>query len=118
MLTGTCSACGGRAEVSETFAGLKLRCKACGKGWVPVDISEAWKHKEKRGYFFGAHDVNRVQFSVGRDIQLSPRQHGERLNYFIYPYVELGGKEYSNVANAFSFSDLKRVQQASTGTNQ
>ena len=88
------------------------------RGWVPVDISEAWKHKEKRGYFFGAHDVNRVQFSVGRDIQLSPIQHGERLNYFIYPYVELGGKEYSNVANAFSFSDLKRVQQASTGTNQ
>ena len=23
-------------------------------GWVPVDISEAWKHQEKRDYFFGA----------------------------------------------------------------
>jgi hypothetical protein len=29
-------------------------------GWVPIDISEAWKHPEKHDYFFGAHDVNRV----------------------------------------------------------
>jgi len=87
------------------------------RGWVPVDISEAWKHQEKRDYFFGAHDVNRVQFSVGRDVQLSPRQHGERLNYFVYPYVELDGKEYSNVANAFSFADVKNVQQASAEAN-
>jgi len=24
-----------------------------GKGWIPVDISEAWKHPEKRDCFFG-----------------------------------------------------------------
>jgi transglutaminase-like putative cysteine protease len=82
------------------------------RGWVPVDISEAWKHQDKRDYFFGAHDVNRVQFSVGRDIELSPRQKGERLNYFVYPYVELGGKEYSNVANAFSFAEAGAAQQS------
>jgi hypothetical protein len=34
---------------------------AGGKGWIPVDISEAWKHQEKRDYFFGSHDVNRIQ---------------------------------------------------------
>ena len=39
-------------------------------GWVPVDISEAWKAKEKAGYFFGSVDANRVQFSTGRDITL------------------------------------------------
>ena len=88
------------------------------RGWVPVDISEAWKHKEKTDYFFGAHDVNRVQFSMGRDIQLSPKQHGERLNYFVYPYVELDGKEYSNVVNAFSFADVKTVQQASAKSSE
>jgi transglutaminase-like putative cysteine protease len=76
------------------------------RGWFPVDISEAWKHQEKKEYFFGAHDVNRVQFSVGRDIQLSPVQHGERVNYMIFPYVELGGDPYPNVANAISFSDI------------
>jgi transglutaminase-like putative cysteine protease len=75
-------------------------------GWVPVDISEAWKHQEKHDYFFGAHDVNRVQFTEGRDLQLAPRQQGTPLNYFIYPYVEVDGKEYANVSNDFSFQDV------------
>jgi transglutaminase-like putative cysteine protease len=76
------------------------------RGWFPVDISEAWKHQEKKDYFFGAHDVNRVQFSVGRDLQLNPAQHGDRVNYLIFPYVELDGEPYPNVANAISFSDI------------
>ncbi len=75
-------------------------------GWVPVDISEAWKHPEKHDYFFGAHDVNRVQFTAGRDLKLRPAQAGPPLNYFIYPYVEIGGKEYPNVSIAFSFEDI------------
>ena len=75
-------------------------------GWVPVDISEAWKHQEKHDYFFGAHDVNRMQFTQGRDLKLAPPQAGEPLNYFVYPYVEIGGKEYPNVSIAFSFEDV------------
>jgi transglutaminase-like putative cysteine protease len=74
-------------------------------GWVPVDISEAWKHPEKHDYFFGAHDVNRVQFTEGRDLKLVPAQEGGPLNYFVYPYVEAGGKEHPNVSIAFSFED-------------
>jgi transglutaminase-like putative cysteine protease len=77
-----------------------------GKGWIPVDISEAWKHPEKRDYFFGSHDVNRIQFSMGRDLRLSPAQEGKARNYFVYPYVEVDGKEYSNVAMDFSFADV------------
>ena len=77
-----------------------------GKGWIPVDISEAWKHPEKRDYFFGSHDLNRVQFSMGRDLRLSPPQEGKPLNYFVYPYVEVDGKEYPNVSLAFSFQDV------------
>jgi Transglutaminase-like superfamily len=77
-----------------------------GKGWIPVDISEAWKHPEKRDYFFGSHDDNRMQFSMGRDLTLSPEQDGKTLNYFVYPYVEVDGKEYSNVALNFSFADV------------
>ena len=75
-------------------------------GWVPVDISEAWKHPEKHDYFFGAHDVNRVQFTQGRDLKLAPAQDGPPLNYFVYPYVEVEGKEYPNVSIAFSFLDI------------
>jgi hypothetical protein len=75
-------------------------------GWIPVDISEAWKHQEKRDYFFGAHDANRVQFTMGRDLELNPKQNGKPLNYFVYPYVEVGGKEYPNVSTSFSFADV------------
>jgi Transglutaminase-like superfamily len=82
------------------------------RGWFPVDISEAWKHQEKKDYFFGAHDINRVQFSMGRDIELSPHQHGDRVNYLIFPYVELDGQPYPNIANAISFTDLSSAQQA------
>ena len=74
-------------------------------GWIPVDASEAWKNPAKRDYFFGAHDDNRVQFTVGRDIRLRPAQQGEPLNYFIYPYTELDGKPFA-VESKFSFRDL------------
>lgn len=82
-----------------------------GQGWVPVDISEAWKHPDKHNYYFGSYDPNRVQFTMGRDLVLSPAQSGEPLNYFIFPYVEVGGKKYENVLNAFSFSDASPTNQ-------
>ncbi len=81
-------------------------------GWIPVDISEAWKHQEKRDYFFGAHDANRMQFTMGRDLVLNPKQEGKPLNYFVYPYVELAGKEYANVSTAFSFADVEDATTA------
>ena len=73
-------------------------------GWIPVDASEAWKHPEKKNYFFGAHDDNRLQFTVGRDILLDPPQQGDPLNYFIYPYAELDGKPFA-LESRFSFQD-------------
>ncbi|HTS38168.1 MAG TPA: transglutaminase-like domain-containing protein [Candidatus Solibacter sp.] len=80
-----------------------------GRGWIPVDISEAWKHPEKKDYFFGSHDANRVQFSMGRDLKLSPAQEGKPLNYFVCPYVEVDGREFSNVSMAFSYADVGTV---------
>ena len=88
-------------------------------GWIPVDISEAWKHPEKKDYFFGAHDADRVQFSIGRDLKLNPAQQGDLLNYFVYPYVEMDGKEYLRVSTAFSFeeADAERNQAATRESN-
>jgi transglutaminase-like putative cysteine protease len=86
-------------------------------GWIPIDISEAWKHQEKRDYFFGAHDVNRVQFTMGRDLTLSPKQAGPPLNYFVYPYVEVDGKEYSNVSINFSFQDADQPTSGVAASN-
>lgn len=76
-------------------------------GWIPVDISEAWKAKQKEDYFFGSVDANRVQFSTGRDVALSPKQDGPALNYFIYPYVEVDGKPYDKLDKQFSFEEIK-----------
>ena len=78
-----------------------------GYGWVPVDASEAWKHPDKREYFFGALDENRVQLSIGRDIVLSPRQAGPPLNYFVYPYAEVDGKPYAKVTKSFAYRDAE-----------
>lgn len=78
-----------------------------GFGWMPVDTSEASKYPEKREYFFGAHDAHRVQFTVGRDLVLQPRQAGPPLNYFIYPYAEVDGRPLASVTRAFSFRDVR-----------
>jgi len=83
-------------------------------GWVPVDISEAWKNPVKKNYFFGAHDTQRIQFTLGRDLKLNPRQAGEALNYFVYPYVELEDKPYPNISNEFSFADAPAVQASTS----
>ena len=82
-------------------------------GWIPVDISEAWQAKEKRDYFFGSVDANRVQFSTGRDITLSPKQDGPELNYFVYPYVEVDGRPYDKLEKRFTFEKLASVKTAS-----
>jgi transglutaminase-like putative cysteine protease len=78
---------------------------AQGIGWIPIDASEAAKDPSKREYFFGAHDENRVEFTRGRDLQLTPRQAGEPLNYFIYPYAEVDGKPAENLDRVFSWQD-------------
>ena len=71
-----------------------------------MDISEAWKDPDKKDYFFGAHDSNRVQFSIGRDLVLNPPQAGAPLNYFVYAYVEVNGKQWENISNHFFFRDV------------
>lgn len=77
-----------------------------GLGWVPVDSSEASKFPEKRDYFFGALDTNRVRLSVGRDVALEPHPDGATINYFVYPYVEVDGKAFAGVTQRFAFHDL------------
>ncbi|MGH9443755.1 MAG: transglutaminase-like domain-containing protein [Thermoanaerobaculia bacterium] len=66
-----------------------------GPGWIPVDISEAWKAPARHDYFFGNLDANRIRFSTGRDVTLSPPQKDAPLNYFVYPYAEVDGKPFT-----------------------
>ena len=76
--------------------------------WIPVDISEADKHPEMKQYYFGNLTEDRVQFSIGRDLMLTPRQEGPPLNYFVYPYVEVDGKTAprEQIQVQFSYRDL------------
>ncbi|OGQ17618.1 MAG: hypothetical protein A3B70_02360 [Deltaproteobacteria bacterium RIFCSPHIGHO2_02_FULL_40_11] len=75
------------------------------KGWIPVDATEA-KKTGKIEKYFGALPSNRIQFSQGRDIVLSPKQKGKPLNYFIYPYAEVSGKTYTGITKKFYFKKL------------
>lgn len=78
-----------------------------GKGWVPVDISEADKAPKKKEYFFGSICENRVRFSRGRDILLEPNQRGERLNYFgPDPYIEVDGVQFKGFERTISYKDI------------
>ena len=75
-------------------------------GWVPIDASEAAKDPTKRGYFFGAHDENRVEFTRGRDLTLKPKQAGPPLNYFVYPYAEANSKPLDNLERTYTYEDV------------
>jgi transglutaminase-like putative cysteine protease len=79
---------------------------AKGIGWIPIDASEAAKNPAKREYFFGAHDENRIEFTRGRDLELAPKQSGDPLNYFIYPYAEADGKPVAAPALEVTYRDM------------
>lgn len=76
-----------------------------GKGWLPVDASEASKFPDKKDSYFTVLDPHRIQFSMGRDIRL-PEASSEPVNFFIYPYVEVDGKNHPKVKNDFSFKEV------------
>lgn len=78
-----------------------------GKGWIPLDASEAFKNPDRREFLFGALDPNRVQFTKGRDIRL-PGAQSDPLNYSIYPHVEIDGKRHTQVAHKFSYRNLEQ----------
>ncbi len=77
------------------------------RGWVSVDISEANKNPRLADYYFGNLTENRVAFSIGRDLELVPRQSGPPLNFFVYPYAEVQGKPLASdsIHCRFSYRD-------------
>jgi transglutaminase-like putative cysteine protease len=76
------------------------------KGWLPVDASEAKKKGLKEAYF-GSLPNDRIEFTVGRDVMLAPPQKSDPVNYFIYPYAEVGGKPLPDLKGTFRFRRLE-----------
>jgi hypothetical protein len=85
------------------------------RGWVPVDASEASKDPSRRGYFFGHHDEDRLEFSQGRHLTLEPAQHGPPLNFFVDPYAEVDGKPHGAIDRKISFIDRDRSSDGHGG---
>jgi transglutaminase-like putative cysteine protease len=78
-----------------------------GRGWIPIDASEAAKHPEQREALFGGHPADRILLTTGRDLVLSQVSATEPLNYFVYPYVEVDGKPWpGRVPTRFHFEEV------------
>lgn len=77
-----------------------------GRGWLPVDISEAWWQPAKADYYFGNLDPDRILVSTGRELRL-PRQNGPALNYLIRPYAEADGKPFYNIEFERRYKNIK-----------
>lgn len=77
-----------------------------GRGWIPVDISEADKHPEKQDYYFGNIDANRFHLTTGRDISLKNAGEAQPLNFFVYPYAELDDKMLTSIDLEVKYRDL------------
>jgi len=60
-------------------------------------------------------DEDRVEFSVGRDLVLNPRQTGEPLNFFVYPYAEADGKPITPIERSFAYRDRRPPAAVSRG---
>ena len=76
-------------------------------GWYPVDASDAFNQPEHRELFYGTQPVDRIHFSTGRDLRLGADHRDRALNYFIYPYVEVGGVRHEGaIESQFSYRDL------------
>ena len=84
-----------------------------GKGWIPVDASDASKLKDAAAqqYLFGHLDPNRVQFTVGRDLVLKPKT-ADPLNFFIYPRAEANGKTVGEPSISLQFREIMKTASA------
>ena len=84
-----------------------------GKGWIPVDASDASKLKdpEAQQYLFAHLDPNRVQFTVGRDLILKPKT-ADPLNFFIYPRAEAHGKTVGEPSISLQFREVVKTARA------
>ena len=81
-----------------------------GKGWLPVDASQANKSPKKLAEYFAAVDEHRVAFTIGRDIKL-PGSSCKPVNYSIYPGVEIDGRNCQTAETTVSFKIIKMPEK-------
>jgi transglutaminase-like putative cysteine protease len=90
-----------------------------GKGWIPVDASDASKSSDPavRAMLFGNLPSNRVEFTMGRDLVLTPAT-AEPLNFFIYPRVEANGRAVGTAKLSLEVRDVKGQSTVATSAER
>jgi len=74
-------------------------------GWIPIDASEAFKHPDRKEFFYGTHPADRIHLTTGRDLELGAGHATGPLNYFVYPHVEVGEAAWTGrVEKTFRYS--------------
>ena len=74
--------------------------------WNCVDISEANKEPSLADFYFGNQPPDRITFSSGRDLTLTPKQQLGPVNFLIYPHVEVAGRVHTSLRKDFRFKHL------------
>lgn len=77
-------------------------------GWIPLDVAAGDTNPDKKDFYFGGLDERRVLFNEGRDLDLSPKQEGGRINLVIGAYVEVDGKAYTEWSRNMKFTEIKQ----------
>jgi len=75
--------------------------------WMPVDISEADKDPTLTDYYYGNLTANRVTFTTGRDLTLTPEQQAGPVNFLVYPYAEVEGEAHTTFRKGFRYEDVQ-----------
>jgi transglutaminase-like putative cysteine protease len=76
-------------------------------GWVPMDISAGNTNPKERDFFFSGLDERRIRFAEGRELEMSPKQDGPRVNLLIGAYVEVDGKPHAGFQRSMTFQEVK-----------
>ncbi len=66
---------------------------------------------------FGNLPPHRVEFTMGRDLVLTPAT-SEPLNFFIYPRVEAKGKPVGTATLSLEVHDVKATSEAATSAQR
>lgn len=77
-------------------------------GWIPLDVAAGDTNPDKKDFYFGGLDERRVLFNEGRDLDLSPKQEGGRINLVIGAYVEVDGKAHTAWDRTMRFTEIKQ----------
>lgn len=79
-------------------------------GWVPIEISAANTTPGKRDFYFGGLDDRRIRFAEGRDLDMTPKQAGPRVNLMIVAHVEVDGQAHNEFQRVVRFDEVKALQ--------